>query len=557
MILRFIIVISLILLQSITAQNRDSQRRSFWLYSDNAGSDGLYYVDLNGSNEYAYNSSPTDLDLNDTVRTLYDIDNDFEITAVYASDFSADENGWQGATATGLDSLDGNIDGVGGENDVLRATSDDQNTYHFFYLLADSSGTSAGNSYAITFKYYLPSGNTTITKLVLAYNDESPNAISSIESTQDSWTTVNVTWSSTSGSSGHLYVYGIDASDNYSFTGTAGDLFYIRDFDIYTYSNFAGTGNHSFDSTSIGAINGSYSVEIIATGSGDGSNQISLSTSYHTKVEAGKKYTFQLVSKSRSYEGGEQLWVDVGDQGKYFDLSETATTNVFNFEAGAGDTLIQIRCTDADTILIDDVDLSEAYDFTWSVWGKRSDSASYSAIIATSGSGNSNCAFHTSNQYARVEWDNSGEPPSYINLGSSSDISNGSWHLLSLVGDRDDSLKLYVDGVLHDGQNMAEHGAWRFGSHQLWIGRFWGGYGEWDIGEIQLINGTAQTTAQILANYNLGITGQHFSPNDNTVAWYKWAGKNDAIFLQDETGSNDLTGNNVTQAGDQGVVEAY
>jgi hypothetical protein len=74
------------------------------------------------------------------------------------------------------------------------------------------------------------------------------------------------------------------------------------------------------------------------------------------------------------------------------------------------------------------------------------------------------------------------------------------------------------------------------------------------IGETQIVRGYTLTAAEILANYNNGIKGKAMAESylgGTIISWWKFAGSDNTIFLQDEQGNNDLTGVNVTQSADQ------
>ena len=112
-------------------------------------------------------------------------------TAVYTSNFSAGVDGWVGTRGT----IDGNIDGIGGVDDVLRYYTDAENSSHFFSI---NSIITAYKAYRVTLDYYLPSGQTAVDAIKITvrgsgnlYNLDG-TIYSPLHATYDSWTTVTI-----------------------------------------------------------------------------------------------------------------------------------------------------------------------------------------------------------------------------------------------------------------------------------------------------------------------------------------------------------------------------
>lgn len=78
-----------------------------------------------------------------------------EATPTYESDFSVDVDGWTALNTT----LEGNIDSVGGINDVLKSSATATATVR---STAPSSGITIGRNYKITYDVFIPSTNVSV-----------------------------------------------------------------------------------------------------------------------------------------------------------------------------------------------------------------------------------------------------------------------------------------------------------------------------------------------------------------------------------------------------------
>lgn len=141
--------------------------------------------------------------------------------ASYSSDFVAGADGW--TSGAGLSSATGNIDAIGGQDDNLRLTSDGTTGTHRAVKTAQFS---AGRRYLVKFSYYLPSTNTTALKFGLGESGVSGGFASPAAATTDAWTSYQESAISVSG--GQLDILLANASGATSFTGTSGDVFYLR-----------------------------------------------------------------------------------------------------------------------------------------------------------------------------------------------------------------------------------------------------------------------------------------------------------------------------------------
>ncbi len=144
-------------------------------------------------------------------------------TAVYTSDFSAGADSWAEAAQT---TVDGNIDGIGGEDNWLRGTL--KNGVDATHIARRTTPTLVtGKKYRITGKYFIPSTNSNCDGIRFV---DSGGGVwwSAILNTLDAATTFTAEFTATTDVSG-LRVYAYDGSA-YQFTDAGGDdVYYIKD----------------------------------------------------------------------------------------------------------------------------------------------------------------------------------------------------------------------------------------------------------------------------------------------------------------------------------------
>lgn len=150
-------------------------------------------------------------------------------TTIYTSDFSAGEDGWSAAATNGTGA--GNIDGIGGYDDVFRFYANATNGQHI--LRRDSTMTAGNYKHVdISFEYYLPSANTNVKKIIVYSAALSGTAYT--YSTTDAWTRCTITYLE-NGLTGNLYIYQANAAGSLTFAGAnnvADDLTYIKNITI-------------------------------------------------------------------------------------------------------------------------------------------------------------------------------------------------------------------------------------------------------------------------------------------------------------------------------------
>jgi hypothetical protein len=140
-------------------------------------------------------------------------------TAVYTSDFSAGTDGF--SVSSGC-TLSGNIDGIGGVDDVLRQTS----TASSNSIVKSSVFTASDyKNYTIALMAYRPSANVTATGIRV--RDASSNSLN-LDNNQlpaDTWTLVSTSLNWTTASTG-IRIWMTDASN--ALASTIGDIIYYK-----------------------------------------------------------------------------------------------------------------------------------------------------------------------------------------------------------------------------------------------------------------------------------------------------------------------------------------
>lgn len=139
----------------------------------------------------------------------------------YSSDFSAGTDSWTINNGTG----DGNIDGISGENDVLRYFADNTANQHRIFRTTRSAPTK-GRVSRVSFRYFVPASNTNLKRLGVLFTETSPQVIMPV---YDTWTTYEAVREDSG--SGTLQILALDAASSAFFTGAGtvtNDLFYVK-----------------------------------------------------------------------------------------------------------------------------------------------------------------------------------------------------------------------------------------------------------------------------------------------------------------------------------------
>jgi len=139
----------------------------------------------------------------------------------YSSDFSAGVDGW-GSTRT---VLAGNIDDIGGQDDNLRATlTADAGTH----ILRKGNFTTVGQSYELSFDFYVPSGNDYVDGVYLPSNYYGSNMyFNAVEE----WTHVSFLYTALQI---RIVIYAADGTSKLITDANANDVFYLRNVVVST-----------------------------------------------------------------------------------------------------------------------------------------------------------------------------------------------------------------------------------------------------------------------------------------------------------------------------------
>jgi hypothetical protein len=152
-------------------------------------------------------------------------------TPLYASDFSAGANSW--ASSAGTPTVDGNIDGIAGEDNTLRITVSSTGTTQ---ITRDMTGIVKRKAYRARWRQY-HTGNTTAAALRLGGINASTlsapggTAVARQTSAAGTWETKTVDFISQTGTAADLqYRLAIEAANGGN--PTAGDVIYVKDFTL-------------------------------------------------------------------------------------------------------------------------------------------------------------------------------------------------------------------------------------------------------------------------------------------------------------------------------------
>jgi hypothetical protein len=152
-----------------------------------------------------------------------------EDVETYASDFSAGTDGFTAARV----GLSGNIDGIGGQDDTLRAYGSDVSGTHTARS-SSNLAVKAGCTYTLTYKIYLPSGNTTCDRVQWrTVNNSQPinsGASETYVTTTDTWVAKTFTFTATADTDVGLYLQDGTSYSSVVFANlVTDDLVYLKD----------------------------------------------------------------------------------------------------------------------------------------------------------------------------------------------------------------------------------------------------------------------------------------------------------------------------------------
>jgi hypothetical protein len=144
-------------------------------------------------------------------------------TAVYESDFSADEDNWTGSETT----LSGNTDSIEGEDDCLRVYASVTDGVHSIQRV---NTLKVYKRSIVSVRFYIPATNTNVNGIKIG----APGTPTITSSATGSWTTISIEDIDTRVDIGRLYIYPTkDGAISYIGAGAVDDdLLYLKDITV-------------------------------------------------------------------------------------------------------------------------------------------------------------------------------------------------------------------------------------------------------------------------------------------------------------------------------------
>jgi len=276
------------------------------------------------------------------------IDKGMEVSSLYQSDFSAGVDGWGSASGT----VTGNIDGIGGRDNVIRFVYNTASAYH---QMIRNISTTNGLIYGYSAYAYISGTNNIGLKTILSIGN---NALLSNETALlDTWTFIKVKGTPTVNSA-NIRAFFYTTTNGMTQDLGGDDTYYFSQFGLSQLPTYIGNGNHSADSSSTNKTAGAYSLVITSTAAGNGTtNTISLASTRFTAVTSGKNYRFQIYA-----------YTSTANTTLTFKLGDIVLTNIvpttgmsvlnFDFKATASTTgNILLYLDKAATVYIDEASL--------------------------------------------------------------------------------------------------------------------------------------------------------------------------------------------------------
>jgi len=550
------------------------------------------YVKLNGTGTgYVQElriKEDTGLDLNDSEMIDNRISRKFTTSGVfnYQSDFSSGLSNFTAVRSVATGNNDGVSDGSISYDNVLKYYANNETDTHYINLPNANTNLRLNKSYRIKFWYLIPSTNTNVKRLI------STNGISTIFGSSDGtvldmWTeysadvvvTIDLT---------NIRLY-LGTSFSLTFTGSnspTDDLVYIYDYRIEEIPQEQSNGNHAFSIDSITAFNASGVTnkskcgKIISSGTGDSdSNNISLpatsfnvlgSTDSRTKVLSGFKYLITFLAKAAT--NNTTINVNIGSKtGTALTLADNTKWYLYTYQflatSSEVDAQLKIFLNQADTVYIDELSISKAYDMLINIWDRNVMGLSNLNIICFGALGSLNSNGYRIYRpmpndllYFRIQgYEYTTANPTYSN---SLIISNNKSIILQFLL-RTGNIKRYEnDTSLSDYTTIFSYinnysSNLFFGALSTLSEKYLG-----LIGQIQFVRFNNADSFNPLDIDGAGTSIYEYSqthkgyPNSYTggeiVFWFDWVGDTDTEMLTDLSGrGNNLTGVNVTLLDDR------
>lgn len=235
----------------------------------------------------------------------------------YTSDFSVDADAWTGTGGV----ITGNIDSIGGQDDVLRYIVDSNFSSHFTY----GTKLELNQLHEVKLKVYLPSSNTQINR-IRVFLGASGTVIEDVTVT-DQW--VEITVEDTPTGNNRINIFGISSGQtNYQGNGT--DTFYVKDVSVLQKTS-DGRIEAWFDQSGTGGYllqtNTAFQPYIAKSGSYLGyiepvtENSVALVSTFQYTAE--NPFTSFIVAENR----GKAVLGGTIDANRYYAVAENTTAS--------------------------------------------------------------------------------------------------------------------------------------------------------------------------------------------------------------------------------------
>lgn len=153
------------------------------------------------------------------------------VRSMWESDFSSGTDGVNLLRVT----ASGNVDGIGGYNDVLKMTANDSDLFHGFGHPSTPGNTVSGETYRIQCEVYVESGNNAIVGATIYKNSSPFNHPDAFVSGTEQWLKIDHTF--TADASYRPYIVGAQSNGKghqmpTGVSGVSGDIFYAKNYSI-------------------------------------------------------------------------------------------------------------------------------------------------------------------------------------------------------------------------------------------------------------------------------------------------------------------------------------
>lgn len=483
------------------------------------------YLDLDGSTEYASKSSPVNLDLNGSEMVPAAADRDFEVEGY----------NWAGA---GNHSITG------------RSTEDKKAGSYSLKFTTSGAGDASTNHLRLPYSYFtaLVSGKKyTIEMWVRGVGILGSELIVNGDFTSSTgWDYNGGVWSIGSGvatkiagSTGFMHrpIPAVTIGDEFEFT--------------FTIVTITGGGVQA----ALGAAN--YSISATTAGTHTFRIKATTTTAY-AGVYGNSAFAGTIDDVSVRKITRPSLTAVIGSKTKTITniscVPGTFTKLVFNLKATANEVNqdLKIYCNQADTLYMDSVSVTQAYDLVIQLWHKDNSINLAKSLIRFNSSG-----------LIFGRWTNNKYSLGYG--GNTDELQNvpiNTWTHVAAIIDKVQGIGISLNGGSKNNISSANLlFTERFSVVDVGVGRVTSAWGNYlgSIGEVQIIRFDAIEDSDFSPSnaYTNGIPSSYTGGGAQVVAHYKWAGDNMTEVLYDHSGNgNNLTGTNLDMT-DVGTTPDY